>query len=183
MRFWHLDLVNCIFCHLNILEASNNIFRRTRYGSNGLGNLSHSHHRFYFGWTAPGKSYSINHIHVHDVQPFSTSDFNVTHIVRHLRYRVMSPFLNTKLATLKGIGESFLRYHQRVPYCTIYRGPGFLAVIDSAPSPHPSPHLLSVTDWRNTLKERLRGNLPTGLGGKGVGVEPNHNTAGKPCPL
>ncbi len=35
---------------------------------------------------APGKSYSINHIHVHDVQPFSTSDFNVTHIVRHLRF-------------------------------------------------------------------------------------------------
>jgi len=35
---------------------------------------------------APGKSFSINHIHVHDVQPFASSDFNLTHTVRHLSF-------------------------------------------------------------------------------------------------
>lgn len=35
---------------------------------------------------APGKSFSLNHVHVHDVQPFATSDFNVTHTVRHLSF-------------------------------------------------------------------------------------------------
>jgi len=35
---------------------------------------------------APGKSFSINHIHVHDVQPFSSGDFNLTHTVRHLSF-------------------------------------------------------------------------------------------------
>lgn len=35
---------------------------------------------------APGKSFSINHIHVHDVQPFSSSDFNLTHRIRHLSF-------------------------------------------------------------------------------------------------
>uniref|UniRef100_A0A0K8TPB3 Endoplasmic reticulum-Golgi intermediate compartment protein 3 n=1 Tax=Tabanus bromius TaxID=304241 RepID=A0A0K8TPB3_TABBR len=35
---------------------------------------------------APGKSFSVNHIHVHDVQPFSSSDFNLTHIFRHLSF-------------------------------------------------------------------------------------------------
>ncbi|XP_034836591.1 endoplasmic reticulum-Golgi intermediate compartment protein 3 [Maniola hyperantus] len=35
---------------------------------------------------APGKSFTINHIHVHDVQPFSSSVFNTTHIIRHLSF-------------------------------------------------------------------------------------------------
>ncbi len=34
----------------------------------------------------PGKSFSINHVHVHDVQPFASSDFNLTHTVRHLSF-------------------------------------------------------------------------------------------------
>ena len=34
----------------------------------------------------PGKSYSINHVHVHDVQPFSSVDFNLTHTIRHLSF-------------------------------------------------------------------------------------------------
>ena len=34
---------------------------------------------FHFG---PGKSFSINHVHVHDVQPFSSTDFNLTHTIR-----------------------------------------------------------------------------------------------------
>ena len=35
---------------------------------------------------APGKSFSINHVHVHDIQPFSSTDFNVTHRIRHLSF-------------------------------------------------------------------------------------------------
>lgn len=34
----------------------------------------------------PGRSYSINHVHVHDVQPFTSTDFNMTHTIRHLSF-------------------------------------------------------------------------------------------------
>ena len=35
---------------------------------------------------APGKSFSINHIHVHDVQPYSSSKFNTSHRINHLSF-------------------------------------------------------------------------------------------------
>ncbi|KAK9510352.1 hypothetical protein O3M35_005156 [Rhynocoris fuscipes] len=35
---------------------------------------------------APGHSFSINHVHVHDVQPFTSSQFNTTHTIRHLSF-------------------------------------------------------------------------------------------------
>ena len=35
---------------------------------------------------APGKSFIINHIHVHDVNPFASTDFNVTHKIKHLSF-------------------------------------------------------------------------------------------------
>jgi endoplasmic reticulum-Golgi intermediate compartment protein 3 len=35
---------------------------------------------------APGKSYSVNHIHVHDVQPFSSSRFNTSHQINKLTF-------------------------------------------------------------------------------------------------
>ncbi|KAI9552295.1 hypothetical protein GHT06_022659 [Daphnia sinensis] len=35
---------------------------------------------------APGKSYAINHVHVHDVQPYSSEDFNVTHYINSLSF-------------------------------------------------------------------------------------------------
>jgi len=38
---------------------------------------------FHFG---PGKSFSINHMHVHDVQPFASTDFNLTHTIRHVSF-------------------------------------------------------------------------------------------------
>ncbi len=34
----------------------------------------------------PGKSFSINHVHVHDVQPFASTDFNLTHTVKSLSF-------------------------------------------------------------------------------------------------
>ena len=35
---------------------------------------------------APGKSFIINHIHVHDVNPFASTDFNVSHTINHLSF-------------------------------------------------------------------------------------------------
>ena len=35
---------------------------------------------------APGKSFIINHIHVHDVNPFASTDFNVSHRINHLSF-------------------------------------------------------------------------------------------------
>lgn len=35
---------------------------------------------------APGKSFSVNHIHVHDVQPFSSSKFNTSHQINKLTF-------------------------------------------------------------------------------------------------
>jgi len=35
---------------------------------------------------APGKSFIINHIHVHDVNPFASTDFNVSHKINHMSF-------------------------------------------------------------------------------------------------
>lgn len=35
---------------------------------------------------APGKSFTVNHVHVHDVQPYSSGVFNTTHIIKHLSF-------------------------------------------------------------------------------------------------
>lgn len=50
------------------------------YGSLVVNRVSGSFH------VAPGKSFSINHVHVHDVQPFSSTEFNTTHRIRHLSF-------------------------------------------------------------------------------------------------
>ncbi|CAH2104739.1 unnamed protein product [Euphydryas editha] len=50
---------------------------------------------------APGKSFTINHVHVHDVQPFSSSVFNTTHIIKHLSFGTDIESANT--APLDGV--------------------------------------------------------------------------------
>lgn len=35
---------------------------------------------------APGQSFSINHVHVHDVQPFASTSFNTSHLIKHLSF-------------------------------------------------------------------------------------------------
>ncbi|XP_015189165.1 PREDICTED: endoplasmic reticulum-Golgi intermediate compartment protein 3 [Polistes dominula] len=40
---------------------------------------------------APGDSFSVNHVHVHDVQPYSSSQFNMTHKIRHLSFGINIP--------------------------------------------------------------------------------------------
>lgn len=50
------------------------------YGSLIVNRVSGSFH------IAPGKSFSVSHVHVHDVQPFSSGEFNTTHTIRHLSF-------------------------------------------------------------------------------------------------
>lgn len=50
---------------------------------------------------APGKSFTINHVHVHDVQPYSSSVFNTTHIIKHLSFGTDIKSANT--APLDGV--------------------------------------------------------------------------------
>lgn len=35
---------------------------------------------------APGQSYSVSHVHVHDVQPFSSTSFNTSHTIHKLAF-------------------------------------------------------------------------------------------------
>ncbi|XP_055598204.1 endoplasmic reticulum-Golgi intermediate compartment protein 3 [Uranotaenia lowii] len=50
------------------------------YGSMEVNRVGGSFH------IAPGKSFSISHIHVHDVQPFSSSRFNTSHRINTLSF-------------------------------------------------------------------------------------------------
>ncbi|CAH0557870.1 unnamed protein product [Brassicogethes aeneus] len=50
------------------------------YGTLVVNRVSGSFH------IAPGKSFSVNHAHVHDVQPFSSINFNTSHHIRHLSF-------------------------------------------------------------------------------------------------
>ncbi|KAG7207514.1 hypothetical protein KM043_009146 [Ampulex compressa] len=40
---------------------------------------------------APGESFSVNHVHVHDVQPYTSVQFNMTHKIRHLSFGLNIP--------------------------------------------------------------------------------------------
>lgn len=40
---------------------------------------------------APGESFSVNHVHVHDVQPYASTQFNMTHKIRHLSFGMNIP--------------------------------------------------------------------------------------------
>ncbi|XP_076764323.1 endoplasmic reticulum-Golgi intermediate compartment protein 3 [Xylocopa sonorina] len=40
---------------------------------------------------APGDSFSVNHVHVHDVQPYTSTQFNMTHKIRHLSFGLNIP--------------------------------------------------------------------------------------------
>lgn len=50
------------------------------YGSLIVNRVSGSFH------IAPGESFTISHMHVHDVQPFSSGEFNTTHKIKKLSF-------------------------------------------------------------------------------------------------
>lgn len=44
---------------------------------------------------APGKSFSLNHVHIHDVHPYMSSSFNTSHTVKHLSFGERINYANT----------------------------------------------------------------------------------------
>lgn len=67
---------------------------------------------------APGKSFTINHVHVHDVQPFSSSMFNTSHIIQHLSFGTDIESGNTApLDGVKGLakeGAVMFQYYLKI---------------------------------------------------------------------
>ncbi|XP_014213436.1 endoplasmic reticulum-Golgi intermediate compartment protein 3 [Copidosoma floridanum] len=73
---------------------------------------------------APGESFSINHLHVHDVQPFSSSQFNLTHKIRHLSFGtnilgITNPIDNSSFYALEG--AMMIHYYIKIVPTTYVR--------------------------------------------------------------
>lgn len=64
------------------LSSNTTIFKEgcQLYGTMEVNRVGGSFH------IAPGQSFSISHIHVHDVQPYASHMFNTTHHIRHLSF-------------------------------------------------------------------------------------------------
>ncbi|CAL8100765.1 unnamed protein product [Orchesella dallaii] len=69
---------------------------------------------------APGKSFTLNHVHVHDVQPYSSSQFNMTHKIRSLTFGENIPGKTNPIDGMDGVAtvEStmFQYYLKIVPF-------------------------------------------------------------------
>ncbi|CAG9814118.1 unnamed protein product [Phaedon cochleariae] len=84
------------------------------YGSLIVNRVSGSFH------VAPGESFSVSHLHVHDVQPFSSSDFNTSHRIRHLSFgesidsQTHNPLKDLQVHALEG-STMFQYYIKIVP--------------------------------------------------------------------
>ncbi|KAB0797586.1 hypothetical protein PPYR_06649 [Photinus pyralis] len=79
------------------------------YGSLVVNRVSGSFH------IAPGRSFSVNHVHVHDVQPFSSTSFNTSHRIRHITFgtnidsKSHNPLKNT--VAIAAQGATMFQYH------------------------------------------------------------------------
>ncbi|XP_050302567.1 endoplasmic reticulum-Golgi intermediate compartment protein 3 [Anthonomus grandis grandis] len=82
------------------------------YGELEVNRVSGSFH------IAPGKSFSINHVHVHDVQPFSSTEFNMTHKINRLTFGAsIDSETHNPLKNFKGIakeGATMFQYHIKI---------------------------------------------------------------------
>ncbi|KAH0946797.1 hypothetical protein HN011_002564 [Eciton burchellii] len=68
---------------------------------------------------APGNSFSVNHVHVHDVQPYTSTHFNMTHKIRHLSFGLnipgkTNPMDDTTVVAMEG-AMMFYHYIKIVP--------------------------------------------------------------------
>ncbi|XP_060534210.1 endoplasmic reticulum-Golgi intermediate compartment protein 3 [Cylas formicarius] len=67
---------------------------------------------------APGKSFGINHVHVHDVQPFSSSEFNMTHRIKRLTFGMsLDSDTHNPLKDFVGLadeGATMFQYHIKI---------------------------------------------------------------------
>lgn len=84
------------------------------YGYMEVNRVSGSFH------VAPGKSFTLNHVHVHDVQPYSSSQFNMTHKVNSLTFGENIPGKTNPIDGMYGVAtvEStmFQYYLKIVPF-------------------------------------------------------------------
>ena len=75
----------------------------------------------------PGKSFSINHVHVHDVQPFNSEDFNLTHTIRHLSFGRNVEGMDASLNGFLGYAErgaTMFQYYLKIVPTTYARADG-----------------------------------------------------------
>lgn len=72
---------------------------------------------------APGKSFQQHHVHVHDLQPFGSTQFNLTHHIRHLSFGYEYPGIRHPLddtfVAAEDSGSMYQYFVKIVP--TIYR--------------------------------------------------------------
>lgn len=54
---------------------------------------------------APGRSFQQHHVHVHDLQPFSSSEFNLTHTINHVTFGEHTPEKEGPLNNLNVVAE------------------------------------------------------------------------------
>ncbi|KAJ8916274.1 hypothetical protein NQ315_016414 [Exocentrus adspersus] len=92
------------------------------YGSLVVNRVSGSFH------IAPGKSFSVSHVHVHDVQPFSSGEFNTTHRIRHLSFgtsidsQTHNPLRDT--VGLAEAGSTMFQYYLKIVPTTYVKKDG-----------------------------------------------------------
>ncbi|XP_063993800.1 endoplasmic reticulum-Golgi intermediate compartment protein 3 [Diachasmimorpha longicaudata] len=91
------------------------------YGSMEVNRVGGSFH------ISPGDSFSINHVHVHDVQPFASNQFNMTHKIRHLSFGVnipgkSNPMDNTTVTAEEG--AMMYQYYIKIVPTTYFRADG-----------------------------------------------------------
>ncbi|XP_044181064.1 endoplasmic reticulum-Golgi intermediate compartment protein 3-like isoform X2 [Acropora millepora] len=72
---------------------------------------------------APGKSFQQHHVHVHDLQPFGSTQFNLTHHIRHLSFGNEYPGITHPLdGTAVAAEETGIMYQYFVKIVpTVYR--------------------------------------------------------------
>lgn len=104
LRRWALpDLTTIEQCkHDDSIEKTSNALKEgcQIYGYMEVNRVGGSFH------IAPGKSFTINHVHVHDVQPYSSSVFNTTHYINHLSFGTDIEGANTApLDGVKGVAK------------------------------------------------------------------------------
>lgn len=67
---------------------------------------------------APGQSFSINHVHIHDVQPYTSTSFNTSHTINHLSFGERINFANThpldELKVTASEGATMFQYYVKI---------------------------------------------------------------------
>lgn len=97
---------------------------------------------------APGDSFSFNHMHVHDVQQYSSFQFNMTHKIRHLSFGLNIPGktnpMDDTLVVAKEGAMMFYHYIKIVP-TTYVRADGSTLLTNQFSVTRNSKHLYPLS--------------------------------------